>query len=313
MKILTLIAAAVLPVVAMAYSNDVTPEDAIRAVVDKYPGEIGVAVITDNGDTVTVNDKNKYPLMSVFKLHQAVALGIEADRTGMSLDTTLCVARAELNPHTWSPMLREHTEDTLCLSVSRLLRYTLMESDNNASNLMFDRLTDVAATDSIIAMLIKRSSFNLSYTEAEMGREHSRAYANRSSPLGVACLINRLFTDSIMSADKQQFICRTLRECRTGKDRIAAPLVGMDGVAVAHKTGSGFRDGGILCAHNDAAFVELPDGRHYTLVVLVKDFPGYEHEASQVIAEISAVLLSNRLSGGRHCTEGMESDVAYDP
>lgn len=46
MKILTLIAAAVLPVIAMAYSNDRTPEDAIRAVVDKYPGEIGVAVIT---------------------------------------------------------------------------------------------------------------------------------------------------------------------------------------------------------------------------------------------------------------------------
>lgn len=292
MKILTLIAAAVLPVVAMAYSNDGTPEDAIRAVVDKYPGEIGVAVITDNGDTVTVNDKNKYPLMSVFKLHQAVALCIEADRTGMSLDTTLCVARAELNPHTWSPMLREHTEDTLCLSVSRLLRYILMESDNNASNLMFNRLTDVAATDSIIATLIQRSSFNLSYTEAEMGREHSRAYANRSSPLGVACLINRLFTDSIMSTDKQQFICRTLRECRTGKDRIAAPLVGMEGVAVAHKTGSGFRDSGILCAHNDAAFVELPDGRHYTLVVLVKDFPGDEKRASQAIAEISDTLLS---------------------
>lgn len=290
MKILTLIATAVLPVVAMAYGNDRATEDAIRAVVDKYPGEIGVAVITDNGDTVAVNNENKYPLMSVFKLHQAVALSIEADRTGMSLDTTLCVARAELNPHTWSPMLREHTEDTLCLSISRLLRYTLMESDNNASNLMFNRLTDVAATDSIISTLIKRSSFNLSYTEAEMGKDHSRAYANRSSPLGVACLINRLFTDSIMSADKQRFICRTLRECRTGKDRIAAPLVGVEGVAVAHKTGSGFRDGGILCAHNDAAFVELPDGRHYTLVVLVKDFHGDEKSAAHAIAEISDVV-----------------------
>ena len=34
---------------------------------------IGVAVITSWGDTVVVNGERHYPLMSVFKFHQAVA------------------------------------------------------------------------------------------------------------------------------------------------------------------------------------------------------------------------------------------------
>lgn len=36
--------------------------------------EIGIAVIIDGKDTVTVNNDIHYPLMSVFKFHQAVAL-----------------------------------------------------------------------------------------------------------------------------------------------------------------------------------------------------------------------------------------------
>ena len=83
-----------------------------------------------------------------------------------------------------------------------------------------------------------------------------------------------------------------MRECRTGTDRIVAPLAGKQGVSVAHKTGAGFRDPatGILSAHNDVGFITLPDGRHYSLAVLVKDFKGSEAEAAKAIAEVSAAV-----------------------
>ena len=38
------------------------------------------------------------------------------------------------------------------------------------------------------------------------------------------------------------------------------------------------------------AFVSLPDGRHYTIAVLVKDFNGSEEEAARAIARISAAV-----------------------
>lgn len=260
--------------------------DAVRDAIKDAPGEIGVALITSEGDTVAVNNECKYPMMSVFKLHQAVALC----RADVPLDSVVVMARTELNPDTWSPMLRDHAEDTLRVSVRELMRYTLMQSDNNASNVMFDRLLGVEATDSVIATIIPRDGFRIVYREADMGEEHARAYANRTSPLSAACLMYRLFADSLMAENRQEFLRATLLDCRTGTDRIAAPLADVDGLSPAHKTGSGFRDGDVLSACNDVAFIRLPDGRGYALAVFVKDFRGDEAQASRVIAGVSAAV-----------------------
>lgn len=266
--------------------------DSLRAITTRYPGEIGIALICGM-DTVVVNNEDKYPLMSVFKLHQAIALCHSLEQKGRSIDTILHISRSDLNPDTWSPMLKDYKAGNFALPVSQLLRYTLMQSDNNASNLLFERLENVAETDSFIATLIPRNSFRLTVTEAQMWSDHELCYQNHSSPLGAAILINRLFTDSIIESSDQEFIRAALRECKTGTDRIAAPLMGKDGVVVAHKTGSGFRnDAGVLSAHNDVAFVSLPDGRRYALAVFVKDFNGDEKTAARAIAEISAAVYS---------------------
>ena len=266
-------------------------QDSLQAVAVSYPGEIGIALITDRGDTVLVNNEDKYPLMSVFKLHQAISLCHLFDQRGTSLDSVVTLRRNELNPDTWSPMLKDHTGDELTMPVRELLVYTLTQSDNNASNWMFSNIEPVTATDSVVSTVIPRGSFRLEVTEADMWSDHSLCYRNHSSPLGAAELINRLFTDSILSPGAADFIRTTLRECKTGADRIAAPLKDLEEIVVAHKTGSGFRDSnGILTAHNDVAFVELPGNRHYALAVLVKDFNGSESDAAAAIARISAIV-----------------------
>lgn len=265
--------------------------DSIESIVSDVDGEVGVAVIVNRRDTVTVNDNDVYPLMSVFKLHQAVALCHDFDVRGVSLDTTLLVRRSELNPDTWSPMLKDYTAPRFEMSVSRLMRYALMQSDNNASNLMFDRLLSVAQTDSFIATLVPRDGFRLAVSESDMMHDHGLAYANHSSPSATAVLIDRLFNDSILSSGSRTFICNALRRCATGADRIAAPLVDKDGVVIAHKTGSGYvNEQGRLVAHNDVAYVVLPDGTSYSLVVFVKDFAGTQTEASWLISRISSVV-----------------------
>lgn len=271
--------------------------DTISGIANGYPGKIGVALIINNTDTIAINNRCDYPMMSVFKLHQAIALCESFDRSGGSLDSIISVERDSLDPATWSPMLKEHTEPSFTLSVRELMRYALIQSDNNASNLMFERLVDVGATDSLIATLIPRRDFQIACTEKEMKADHSRAYNNRTSPLGAAMLINRLFTDSILRPESREFICRSLSECLTGTDRIIAPLIDKKGVKVAHKTGSGYIDNGILAAQNDVAYITLPNGGNYSLAVFVKDFHGTEAEASAAIARISAAIyatLKNR-------------------
>lgn len=267
--------------------------DTISEIVAQYPAEIGVAVIIDNTDTVTVNNKCIYPMMSVFKLHQALAVCNGLDSKGLSLDTVMVVNRDELDPNTWSPMLKDHQESAISMTVKDLLQYTLSLSDNNASNFMFKRLTGVAQTDSFIATLIPRQSFRIVFSEEEMSAAHERAYENRTTPLGAAVLMNRLFTDSLVSSEKQAFIMKTLEQCSTGTDRIVAPLTGKDGITVAHKTGSGYiNENGVLAAHNDVAYIRLPGGLCYTLAVFVKDFKGNEKQAAEAIARISAAVYS---------------------
>ena len=266
--------------------------DSISRIASAYPAEIGVALIINNSDTLIVNNRSVYPMMSVFKFHQALAICKRFDREGISLDTLLTIRRDDLDPKTWSPMLKEHMEPSITLSVRDLLSYALVQSDNNASNIMFKRLVSTAETDKFIATLIPRSSFHIAYDESDISADHAKAYSNFTSPLGAASLLNRLFTDSIVSDEKQDFIKKSLGECTTGKDRIAAPLIGKKGVSVAHKTGSGFIDNGILAAHNDVAYITLPNGLCYTLAVFVKDFKGNESQASQVAARISEKVFS---------------------
>lgn len=266
-------------------------EKELTAIADSAKGDVGIALIYD-GDTLTVNNDAIYPMMSVFKLHQAVALCRMFEVNGTSLDSVMTLRRSELDPDTWSPMLKDHTGEEISLPMRRLLEYTLIESDNNASNEMFVRLMPPAACDSVIAGIIPRGSFEIRFNEAEMQADHSQAYSNRTSPLGAAILIDRVFTDTLVGKDYQDFIKSALMRCQTGPDKISAALSEREGITIGHKTGSGYRDdNGRLAASNDVAFITLPDGRHYSLAVFVKDFDGTDAEAAATIARISEAVI----------------------
>lgn len=294
---LILAAVAVFLLTACRQSNSVSSDykaelkKELTAIADSAKGEVGIALIHD-GDTLTVNNDAIYPMMSVFKLHQAIALCRMFEENGISLDTVMTLRRSELDSDTWSPMLKDHTGKEISLPMRRLLEYTLIESDNNASNEMFVRLMSPAACDSVIAGIIPRGSFEIRFNEAEMQDDHSRAYSNRTSPLGAAILIDRLFTDTLVGKSYQDFIKSALLRCQTGPDKISAALSETEGITIGHKTGSGYRDeNGRLAASNDVAFITLPDGRHYALAVFVKDFDGTDAEAAATIARISAAVI----------------------
>lgn len=265
-------------------------KDTISSYISTCPGKIGVALILNNTDTVAVNDTPVYPMMSVYKMHQAIALCKVFDDNALSLDSIINVDRDSLNQNTWSPMLKEHSESEISISVKELLRYALIKSDNNASNLLFNKFVDTASTDSILATFIPRSSFLIRHTEEEMSQNHVKAYDNYTSPSGAAMLINDIFTDSLISRDKQNFIIKSLGECATGNDRISSALIGNPDIKIAHKTGSGYTENGILIAHNDVAYIQLPNSVAYSLAIFVKDFAGDESDASKVMSHISAIV-----------------------
>lgn len=263
----------------------------IDSLLAGVPAQVGVAVILDGTDTVTVNNSADYPMMSMFKLQEAIAVCRTLGERGQTIDTVFNIPRSALHTDTWSPMLKDYTEDTVRISARGLMDYLLVHSDNNASNLLFSLVATAPQTDSIIRGITSDGAFNISYTEAQMQREHDLAYANRTSPLAYAVLVDRLFTDTLASAPMQEFIKDAMSRCNTGTARLQAGIAGKNGVKFAHRTGSGYvNERGEVVSVNDGGQVTLPDGRSYSVAVFVKDYAGPQEDAEAVIARISEAI-----------------------
>ena len=280
----------------------------IISYVAEKPAQIGVALVVDSRDTICVNDACRYPLMSVFKLHQAMAVTRWLRAHGTSLDFPVSLTPADLKPNTYSPLRDCYPQAGVTLPVGRLLTYTLQWSDNNACDILFDRTYSVEQTDSCLHSWgldhsVEQTDsclhswgldhFSLSVNEDEMHDCPERCYDNWSTPLSVACLLEMLFTHPAFAGGAEEaFVRRQLQECATGRDRLAAPLEGTKAL-IAHKTGTSDRNArGLWTGINDAAFVSLPDGRHYTLVVLVKDSAASMEETCRYLADISAMVFA---------------------
>lgn len=262
-------------------------KDQLISLTDTVPGAVGIAFVSDE-DTITINNGIHYPMMSVFKLHQSLAVANELNKRGADFDSIIPIREKELDRNTWSPMLKKYGEKDFNISIGELVDYALTSSDNNASNLLFRYIVSPKETGNFVKSIAKDTTFNISYSEAEMKQDHNLCYQNYTSPLSASLLIRQLFTSDMLSPAVRNFIKTALTTVTTGQDRLGAAISDTEGMVFAHKTGSGFRNAaGELIAHNDVGYFRLPDGRDYSLAVFIRDFSGSEKEASSIIAGIS--------------------------
>lgn len=251
--------------------------------------EIGIAVILNGQDTVTVNNNARYPLMSVFKFHQALALADYLNRNNIPLDTKLPIKAEDLMPDTYSPLRDNYPQGGIEMTIADLLKYTLQQSDNNACDILFSYQGGVKAADDYIRSL-GIDSCAIAFTENDMHQQVERSYQNWTSPLAAARLLEVFLHRPLFGNAYKDFIYQTMVECKTGTDRLPAPLTGK-GVTIGHKTGTGDLNGkGQMIACNDIGFVILPDGGNYSIAVFVKDSEGNMKANSQIIADISQIV-----------------------
>ena len=133
--------------------RSVSLETQLKEAIKDKKAEIGIAVIIDEKDTVTVNNDIHYPLMSVFKFHQALALADYMAKRNQSLDTLLRIEKSDLKPDTYSPLRDKYPQGEIEMSIADLLRYTLQQSDNNACDILFNYQGGTDAVDKYIHSL----------------------------------------------------------------------------------------------------------------------------------------------------------------
>lgn len=292
-KIIYLITALLcLPIISVRSQEHSTLHKLLNDYTVDKKAEIGVAVVIDGKDTITLNNNVSYPMMSVYKLHQAVAVADKLSSKNISLETLLYVSNDELKKDTYSPLRDKYPEGNRYFSVKELLRYTLLLSDNNACDILFDRIISVQQTDSFL----RSSGIGDCYikaTESEMHDNNLLCYENSSSPLAATELLELLLNGKLLKGEYNQFIISTLLECKTGQNRLPA-FVHDNDVRIGHKTGTGgINDNNEIIAVNDIGFVLLPDGRRYTIAVFVKDSKETMAESEKIISDISKMVYSH--------------------
>ena len=172
----------VMSIIAAAYAvaaDSHALKQRLNDAINGLNATVGIAVITGNGDTVTINNEQHYPLMSVMKLHQAIYLAHFLHHNGWNIDHCIKVEKNDLKPDTYSPLRDSIPEGTASITIGELLRYSLQLSDNNACDILFNLSGGPAATNSYIRNYGKIHDFAITATEDNMHRDTALCRANR--------------------------------------------------------------------------------------------------------------------------------------
>lgn len=258
----------------------------------KYDAKVGVAVMVNKTDTLTVNNSDKYPMMSVFKFHQALAVCHHLQTKGISLDSVINISKEELRENTYSPLRDRFPEGNIRISLSELMEYTLQLSDNNACDILFNRILSTKETDRYIRSL-GIDDFSIEMDENDMHENLDNCYSNWTTPMAAVRLINLFLEGGAVFGEYYDFIKRTMTECTTGIGRLPYPLKNTAAV-IGHKTGTGDKNSdGRYIGINDIGFIDLPNGDRYLIAVFVKDSAENYETTEKIIAEISSIVYKN--------------------
>ena len=265
-------------------------EVALQEYIQEKDARIGVAVIINGKDTVSVNGKRDFPMMSVMKFPLALTVAHWVDANGMSMNDTVTFSENALKEDTYSPMLKKYGKSRNSMTVRELLEWSLVESDNNASDILLNRIGGISGATQIMRKIGVTDDIEIGASEDDMHREPYLSYLNRTTPLAMAQLFDRFDTEMRNTLLLYSEIANMVEQCRTGIDRLVAPLSSSN-TTIGHKTGTGFpTSDGRISAINDCGYVNLPNGERYSIAVFVAD-SGYDMaETSAIIAEISRIV-----------------------
>ena len=205
--------------------EQISVSENIAAAVSGSKADIGIAYADSSG--YWQNSTRKYPLLSVFKLHVAVAVLAWTDKENKPLDTLINVSAAEINKDMYSPMLQKYGVENFSLPLRELLRYMVAESDNNACDILIRRLGGIKAVAAYIRK-IGLPETDIKVTEAEMNEDVMLQYANRAPLSEIIKLLQLIQNEKLFSAALHKELLKIMTQTSTGADKMA--LISSSGV-----------------------------------------------------------------------------------
>lgn len=263
-------------------------QNELDAYIAGKDARIGVAVIFDGKDTVQVNGKRDFPMLSVYKFPQAIAVADYCTKHGLDLDGMVSISAEEIKGDTWSPLRDKYGINDLRLSLREVLTYSLAQSDNNACDILFHLIGGTERADSVMKSM-GYYDITIAATEDEMHKDLNLCYQNRSTPIAMARLFDAFYRQGLCHENPiLEEVGKIMLDCQTGQNRLPKPL---HGDKIGHKTGTGdVNSQGRIIGINDAGYVFLPNNHGYAITVFIADSAYNPKETETMIADISEIV-----------------------
>lgn len=252
---------------SVSFAQTESFEEQVKNLAKNTKGTVGVTVMkVEEKQHFSWNGDKHFPMQSVFKFPIAMAVLHEIDSGNCSLDKMIHVAKEDMYK-TYSPLRDKYPEGNIDVSIRDLLVYMVSLSDNNACDILLEKVVSVSKTETFLRKLgIK--GIQIKASEKEMGKDWNVQYTNWAQPVEMGRLLEIVFREKVLSKSSNTFLLKIMTETPTGLKRIKGLLP--EGTSLAHKTGtSSTSSEGITAAVNDVGIVTLPNGKHLIICIFI--------------------------------------------
>lgn len=257
----------------------------IQDIIQDKKATVGVAIIFDGTDTLTVNNQYRYPTMSVYKFHQALAVLDYLNKHNLPLEQQVYISKSALLPETHSPLRDKKPEGNFYMPIKELMQYSVSQSDNNACDILFNFLGGTAPVEQYIKNL-GIQQIAITKTEQEMSEDFDNQYGNWTTPYAAVQLLEIFLQQELFASNYKIFLSDALIQTSTGKDKIKGLLP--SGTIVGHKTGMSSRNSnGVKAGDNDLGFIKLPNNKNLSIAVFIVNSTEDDRTNAEIIAQIS--------------------------
>ena len=259
----------------------------IQQIISIKNAIVGVSIIGNNEkDTVSINGERHYPMQSVFKFHIALADLSQIDKGKFSHNQKIKILKKDLLPDLYSP-IRDHYPNGTTLPISKILEYTVSQSDNVGCEVLLRLIGGPQAVEEYFTTN-NFQDVSIKLNEVEQQNNWDLQFQNWTTPKAANQVLASFYYNKkkLLFKKSYDFIWRVMRETETGENRLKGQLP--RNTIVAHKTGSsGANKEGLTAAVNDIGVVFLPNGKHFFISVFVTNSKEDADTNEKIIADIA--------------------------
>jgi beta-lactamase class A len=297
----------------------------VGALARDFGGVVGISVRSlDWGWQIDANGTRRKPQQSVSKLWVAMTVLDARDRGRLTLDDPVALTRENLTVFHQPIAALVVQNGVYQATVRELLLRAMQQSDNTANDRLLNLVGGPEAVRTFIRerglgdirfgpgeRLLQAGTAGLSWQPRySMAGEFQRARAalpptvrraafdayvadpvDGAAPAAIALALARLKAGELLSPSSTSFLTTVMSGTRTGKARLraAVPL----GWTLAHKTGTGQDLGGRTAGFNDIGILTAPDGKAYSIAVMIGETPRPVRERQQLMQAVVASIVAN--------------------